>query len=108
MANERKGRGLLIESAAIFFSVLLAFVVEQWREDRNEREQAEATLNLLRAELEQNLAELERIAPTRKAMLEGYMAAMDLSGFIYYINRASNNEPDEIEHVRNAIALLSE
>ena len=44
---------ILVESAAIFLSVLLAFVVEQWREDLNERREAEATLNLVRAELTQ-------------------------------------------------------
>lgn len=176
-------RRLFVESAAIFLSVLLAFVVEQWREERNERKQAEATLNLVRAELEQNLAELERVNPTRQAMLKAYLAAMDqlktenvfpsnlppfqspditslayelatdsgaittveprdllviarayeslddvrrndgfldarnaqirfndgeqyLSGFIYYVNRASINEPAAIENVREAIELL--
>ena len=67
---------LLVESAAIFFSVLLAFVVEQWREDINERREAEAILNLVRAELVQNLAELEAIVPKREAMLAGYQAAI--------------------------------
>ncbi|MEO0615592.1 MAG: hypothetical protein AAFY69_05600 [Pseudomonadota bacterium] len=67
---------ILVESAAIFFSVLLAFVVEQWREDLNERREAEATLNLVRAELTQNLAELEAIAPLRGDMLRGYEEAI--------------------------------
>ena len=42
---------LLLESAAIFLSVLLAFFVEQWREDLNERREAEDILNLVEAEL---------------------------------------------------------
>ncbi len=67
---------LLVESAAIFFSVLLAFFVEQWREDINERREAEAILNLVRAELVQNLAELEAIVPKREAMLAGYQEAI--------------------------------
>ena len=67
---------LLVESAAIFFSVLLAFLVEQWREDINERREAEAILNLVHAELVQNLAELESIVPKRKAMLAGYEKAI--------------------------------
>ena len=67
---------LLVESAAIFFSVLLAFFVEQWREDINERREAEAILNLVRAELVQNLAELESIVPKRKEMLAGYQEAI--------------------------------
>ena len=39
--NLRPGR-LVVESAAIFLSVLLAFVVERWREERNERQEAAA------------------------------------------------------------------
>ena len=174
---------LLIESAAIFFSVLLAFIVEQWREDINERREAEAVLNLVRAELVQNLAELEAVAPKRQDMRLAYeQAIMELrnggqfpdqlpefqspditslayelateagivttvdpeellvvarayealeevrrndtflnernaqirfndgeqyiSGFIYYINRASGNEPIAIELVGEAIAML--
>ena len=174
---------LLVESAAIFLSVLLAFFVEQWREDINEQREAEAILNLVRAELSQNLAELESIAPTRAAMLAGYQAAIMelknenrfprnlpefqspeitsiayelatdagavatvapedllvvarayealeevrrndtflnernaqirfndgeqyLSGFIYYVNRASGNEPVAIQLVREAIETL--
>ena len=174
---------LLVESAAIFFSVLLAFVVEQWREDMNEAREAAAALNLVRAELAQNLAELERVVPLRADMLQGYIDAMQalqnegtfpddlpdfvspditsiayelatdsgavttvapaellviarayealdavrrndiflnernaqirfndgeqyISGFIYYINRASANEPAAAEHVREAIELL--
>ena len=42
-----KAPRLLVESAAIFFSVLLAFFVEQWREDINEQREAEAILNLV-------------------------------------------------------------
>ncbi|MEM6808794.1 MAG: hypothetical protein AAGA41_01890 [Pseudomonadota bacterium] len=67
---------ILAESAAIFLGVLLAFVVEQWREDLNERREAEATLNLVRAELTQNLAELEAIAPLRSDMLEEFEEAI--------------------------------
>ena len=67
---------LLVEAAVIFLSVLLAFLVEQWREDHNERRQAAAALNLVRAELTQNLAELEAVAPTRPAMLAGYQRAI--------------------------------
>ncbi|MEO0345561.1 MAG: hypothetical protein AAF229_04835 [Pseudomonadota bacterium] len=67
---------ILVESAAIFLGVLLAFVVEQWREDLNERREAEATLNLVRAELTQNLAELEAIAPLRGEMLRNYEEAI--------------------------------
>ena len=63
-----KAPRLLVESAAIFFSVLLAFFVEQWREDINEQREAEAILNLVRAELVQNLAELESILPKREAI----------------------------------------
>ncbi|MEM8500301.1 MAG: hypothetical protein AAF542_19965 [Pseudomonadota bacterium] len=67
---------LLIESAAIFFSVLLAFFVEQWREDINERREAEAILNLVRTELMQNLASLNAVASKREAMLADYQKAI--------------------------------
>lgn len=73
--GKQTGR-IFIESVAIFLSVLLAFFVEQWREDRNELREAEAALELVRAELQQNLAELERVAPLRPDMLEGFIAAM--------------------------------
>ncbi|MEL7449248.1 MAG: hypothetical protein AAFN78_08570 [Pseudomonadota bacterium] len=172
-----------MESAAIFFSVLLAFVVEQWREDRNERQEAEAALNLVRAELVQNLQELEQVVPARPELLKNFIEVMDafqadgkfpaklpdfvspditsiayelatdsgavttvephellviarayesldnvrrndtflnnrnaqirfndgeqyLSGFIYYLNRATMNEPAAVEDVRTAIDLL--
>ncbi len=176
---------LLVESAAIFLSVLLAFFVEEWRDDQREQREADAALNLVRAELTQNLAELESIVPLRPAMLEGYLAGLEqlkntgsfpadlpdfitpditsiayelatdsgavttvaaeellviaqayaalsevsrndiflternaqirfndgeqyLSGFVYYINRASNNEPAAIDQVRRAITALDE
>lgn len=67
---------LLLESAAIFFSVLLAFFVEQWREDINEQRDAEAILNLVRVELQQNLQELNDVAPSRESMLVGYQKAV--------------------------------
>ena len=69
-------RSLLIESAAIFFSVLFAFFVEQWREEYTEREQADAAIALVKAELVENLAELERVVPGRQALLDGYINAM--------------------------------
>lgn len=175
---------LLAESAAIFLSVLLAFLVEQWREDQNELQEAEAAISLVRAELAQNLAELERVAPSRDEQLQVYIEAMGvlqnegrfpydlprldtpeittiaydlatdsgavttvstdellliakayealvrvqgnddflqsrnaqirfgdgeqyISGFIYYVNQASANEPNAIEHVRKALELLT-
>ncbi|MEM6513805.1 MAG: hypothetical protein AAF660_12390, partial [Pseudomonadota bacterium] len=175
---------LLAESAAIFLSVLLAFFVEQWREDQNELQEAEAAISLVRAELAQNLAELERVAPSRDEQLQVYIEAMGvlqnegrfpydlprldtpeittiaydlatdsgavttvstddllliakayealdrvqgnddflqsrnaqirfgdgeqyISGFIYYVNQASANEPNAIEHVRKALELLT-
>ena len=128
-----RGGHLFVDCAAIFLSVLLAFLVEQWREDRNERQEAAAALSLVRAELSQNLAELMRVAPSREVMLQGFLAAIDtqkavrrnvdfldarnaqvrfidgeqyLSGFIHYINRASVNEPNAIDDVQAALDLL--
>lgn len=70
-------RSLVLESAAIFLSVLFAFLVEQWREERNELEEAQAAMELVRAELEHNLSELDRVSQLRRDALEGYLAAMD-------------------------------
>lgn len=70
--NAKTRSSLLLESVAIFLSVLLAFFVEQWRDDSNEANEAAAALRLVRAELEQNLAELERVAPTRPELLQAY------------------------------------
>ena len=181
--NSKSIGRVLLESAAIFLSVLLAFLVEQWREELNEARDAENALNLVRVELTQNLAELERVIPTRAGLLEAYQEAIMelineqqfpqdlpvflspdvtsiayelatdsgavasvapedllviarayeslddvrrndvfldqrnaqirfndgeqyLSGFIYYINRASSNEPRAAANVRRAITLL--
>jgi len=80
---------LLIESTAIFLSVLLAFFVEQWREGANEQRQAEDTLALVRAELSQNLAELEKVTATRDESLLGFQKAI-------VILRDENRFPDEL------------
>lgn len=55
---------------------LARFFVEQWREDQNEAREALAALGLVRAELAQNLAEFEKIAPTRPTPLEIYQNAI--------------------------------
>lgn len=65
------------QAVAIFCSVLLAFAAEQWRDDMNERARAEDVLTLVKAELTENLAELERVSATRQEMLDSYIAALD-------------------------------
>jgi len=78
MKPSGKGMGrLLAESSAIFFSVLLAFAAEQWRTDLNDQKRAKATLALVRAELEQNLSELQTAAPTRDGSVEYYIGALN-------------------------------
>ena len=68
---------ILVESIAIFCSVLLAFAAEQWRQDMNEQAQADAILVLVRTELEENLTELERVSIKREDMLASYIDALD-------------------------------
>ena len=68
---------ILGHAVAIFCSVLLAFAAEQWREDMNERDRADDVLTLVRTELTENLAQLERLAPTRDEMLSNYIGALD-------------------------------
>ncbi|MEN1726844.1 MAG: hypothetical protein AAGJ52_00265 [Pseudomonadota bacterium] len=67
---------LLVESSAIFLSVLLAFFVEEWREDKDEERKAAEALNLVRAELVQNLGELERVIPTRGGLMDQYVEVL--------------------------------
>ena len=81
---------IAIESAAIFFSVILAFAVEQWRDDHNERQQAAATLNLVKVELQENLAELENVITSRDGQLEQYINAI---GVLKDENRFPQNLP---------------
>lgn len=75
--------------------MLLAFVVEQWREDMNEAREALAALELVRAELAQNLAELERVAPTRPGMLKAYQEGINtlLKDSIYPQNLPATSPP---------------
>ena len=175
--------GLLVESVAIFLSVLLAFAAEQWRSDYNDRKRANDIMSLVRTELSQNLQELERVSGTRAEALEFYIDAIGvynetggfppdftepvspritsvayklatesgavsmvdpsnlimigrayealdqvasnveflddrnaqvrfqdgeqyISGFIYYTNRATNNEPIAISEIRSALNAL--
>lgn len=69
---------LIVESAAIFLSVLLAFFVEEWREEADEHRKATETLTLVQAELAQNLAELERVIPLRGEQVEFYNDAIQV------------------------------
>lgn len=50
---------VLLEAGAIFASVLLAFWVEEWRDDRAALEQMEGALNSIRSELMENRAAIE-------------------------------------------------
>ncbi|MEM9172422.1 MAG: hypothetical protein AAGA84_06935, partial [Pseudomonadota bacterium] len=47
------------------------------RDEYRDREMAAATLTLVKAELQHNLSELERIVPLRQGMLERYIEALD-------------------------------
>ena len=53
---------LVVEAAAIFSSVLLAFWVEEWREDRRDIRAMSEALAAIETELTTNLEELERSA----------------------------------------------
>jgi hypothetical protein len=56
-------RGLprvLVESALIVFSVLVALAVDEWRDSRRQRVRAEAALVAILSELEANRAAIER------------------------------------------------
>lgn len=61
---------VLIESALIVFSVLLALALDQNMQDRQRNAQAQAALGSIRDELEANLRNLERAKNNHRAMFD--------------------------------------
>lgn len=79
MAGQRGWTLLLVESVAIFASVLLAFLVEEWRDDRRELNRMRDTAAAIRVELRQDRTEIEaalalhqEIQPRVAAMVQAY------------------------------------
>ncbi|WP_421790509.1 hypothetical protein [Hyphobacterium sp.] len=60
---------LTVESVAIFLSVLLAFFVEEWRDDRREIRQMQEALAVISHELQSNAAEIEQTLPFHRESL---------------------------------------
>lgn len=61
-----------VEMFVIVFSVLLALVLEDWRQDREERKVVAAVTASLRAELERNQRVLEAMLPLHETMLDTF------------------------------------
>jgi hypothetical protein len=58
----------LLEASLIVLSVLLALVLNAWREDRQQAERVEVALQSVRAELRENLQSMERARANHRAM----------------------------------------
>lgn len=61
-----------VEMSAIIFSVLLALVLDDWRQNRDARDVVDAVMLSLRVELERNQRVLEASLPYHEAMLDTF------------------------------------
>jgi hypothetical protein len=70
---------ILLEAASVVLAILLAFGVDQWREDRSRREMAERARATIMSELRANRAELQgttRLNGERIAVMEQQIAML--------------------------------
>jgi hypothetical protein len=76
--SEPRGRGLVVESITIVFSILLAFAIDAAWDSRREREEEVRSLSAIDAEIAQNLERLEsaRIFRNAKHEIERQLATL--------------------------------
>lgn len=65
---------VLFESLLIVLSVLLALAVDEWQDGRQRAERAEMALQSVRAELQENLQNVERARANHLAMRDSLRA----------------------------------
>lgn len=68
---------LVLESALIVLSVLLGFALSEWRARQAERERAAVALENFRQEINENLAEMERVYPMHVRFVERLAGAIE-------------------------------
>ena len=68
---------LSVEMLVIVFGVLLALILDDWRQNRNQRQIMETVILSLRIELELNQRNLELMLPYHEAMLDTFSALVD-------------------------------
>jgi len=74
--NEIPWRRILIESATIIVSILLAFSIDTWWANKNNRSEEMRLLSSLRQELKQNVSLLEQSIPFRIAVRESALTIL--------------------------------
>lgn len=65
-----KWKSLLIEALLVTFSVLLALLLNQWRQNINDRALVAKALQTIRAEIMANQAEIEQKLPVHELLLQ--------------------------------------
>lgn len=63
-------RSLLVEAAFVVLSVLLALTLNNWHQDRTNRELARQALLNMKQEIRANRAEVEKVLPRQRALLD--------------------------------------
>jgi len=77
--NNIQWKRLSAEGAAIVVSILLAFSIEAWWEDYQDRSEEQGILLSLKSEFEQNLAFIEREISYRNAVIQSILKIFDAS-----------------------------
>lgn len=86
---------VLIEVSSIIFAVMVALIADEWRDDRQQQQRAEAALEQVMAEVAENLSELEQ-SLEENAELAAYLATM------------ANGEDEGPLQVNMALSLVSD
>ena len=77
--NNIQWKRLSAEGAAIVVSILLAFSIEAWWDDYQDRSEEQGILLSLKSEFEQNLAFIEREISYRNAVIQSILKIFDAS-----------------------------
>ena len=77
--NSIQWKRIIAEGAAIVVSILLAFSIEAWWDDRQDRAEEQGILLGLKSEFERNLAMIETELSYRDAVIDSIMKIFDAS-----------------------------
>jgi len=90
--SEGRGRGLVIESMVIVFSILLAFAIDAAWDSRREREEEVRFLVAIDAEVTLNLERLVSARAFREAKQAAGLALLELAA-----KPAGENDPTQVD-----------